>query len=472
MHLDYLLAWLLPLLAGSGVCCLLQADVRVAGRQAALLGSGWIAGVYAAAVVAGLTARADTAHAFAIASPWLAVLAVLTWGGVLLRTRFRTAQLRAAGMHVPMASLARVAWWLLATAIVVRLLMIGDEAALRPVFPWDAWSAWSVKPKSWMLLGRADPFVSLSDWLSDPAGALRTAATWNYPEWLAWIEIWFASAAGGWNDPLVDVAWCGALASLALAAYGYWRGAGLAALPAIALVYALVSLPLLEAHVALAGYADLWVGVTLGLAVLAWSRWLMFRERGQWLLGVAFAACLPAIKLEGAIWLGVFAAIVALELIPSRWRLRAVAVVAGALAIGLLSGGFSVPVPGLGWVGVAWGKLTIPAMPAFELKWHPVGEATLASLFALPNWHLLWYAFPLVVLWRWRSLQRDPAVRMLGLLVAAQFILLFVLFFFTTAAAWAEDFTSANRLVLQIVPCVFAFVAALLREPPQASAVR
>jgi hypothetical protein len=56
---------------------------------------------------------------------------------------------------------------------------------------------------------------------------------------------------------------------------------------------------------------------------------------------------------------------------------------------------------------------------------------------------------------------------MLGLLLSAQFGLLFVLFFFTAAAAWAEDFTSANRLVLQVVPCVFAFVAALLRDTPR-----
>jgi hypothetical protein len=347
--------------------------------------------------------------------------------------------------------------------------MIGAEAALRPVFPWDAWSAWAVKPKSWMLLGRADEYVPLSTWLSDPAAPLRTNATWNYPEWLAWIEVWFASAAGGWNEPLVDVAWCGAFASLALAAYGYWRGSGLKPLGALGLTYALVSLPLLETHVALAGYADLWVSVTLGLAVFAWSRWLMFRERGQWLLGIAFAACLPALKLEGAIWLLAFAAIVALELLPARWRWRVAALVVAAFAIGLLAGGFSIPVPGLGWVRIGWGRLTIPGIPPFELVWHPVGEATLSSLFVLPNWHLLWYALPLIVIWRWRTLCRDHAARMLGLLVSAQLGLLFVLFFFTAAAAWAEDFTSASRLVLQIVPCVFAFVAALLRDAPRAS---
>jgi hypothetical protein len=469
MRTDYLLAWLLPLLLGAGICRLLLADARFAGRHVALLGSGWVAGVYVAALGACLTGSMDTRQAFTIALPRLAGLAAIAWGAVLLRRRFAPVPLRTPATRDAISTLARVAWWMLLAVIVVRLLMLGAEAALRPVFPWDAWSAWAVKPKSWMLLGRADEYVPLSTWLTDPAASVRTNAAWNYPEWLAWIEVWFASAAGGWNEPLVDVAWCGAFTALAMAAYGYWRGAGLAPLVALGLTYALVSLPLLETHVALAGYADLWVGVTLGLAVFAWSRWLMFRERGQWLLGIAFAACLPALKLEGAIWLLVFAAIVALELLPGRWRLRIAALAIATLAIGLLAGGFSVPVPGLGWVRIAWGKLMIPGIPPFELAWHPVGEATLSSLFALPNWHLLWYVLPLVVIWRWRVLLRDHAARMLGLLLSAQLGLLFVLFFFTAASAWAEDFTSANRLVLQIVPCVFAFVAALLRQPPQPS---
>ena len=472
MRIDYLLAWLLPLLAGAGICRLLQADARFAGRHAVLLGSGWVAGVYVAALLACLTGSMDTRHAFASALPRLAGLAAIAWGMVLLRRRFVRVTPGMPATRDAVGTVARVAWWLLLAVIVVRLLMLGAEAALRPVFPWDAWSAWAVKPKSWMLLGRADQYVPLSTWLTDPVASVRTNATWNYPEWLAWIEVWFASAAGGWNEPLVDAAWCGAFAALALAAYGYWRGAGLAPLVALGLAYALVSLPLLETHVALAGYADLWVGVTLGLAVLAWSRWLMFRERGQWLLGMAFAACLPALKLEGAIWLLVFAAIVALELLLARWRWRVAALVVAMFAIGLLAGGFSVPVPGLGWVQIAWGRLTIPGIPPFELAWHPVGEATLSSLFVLPNWHLLWYALPLVAIWRWRVLCRDHAARMLGLLLSVQFGVLFVLFFFTAAAAWAEDFTSANRLVLQIVPCVFAFIAALLRPSPQPSAAR
>jgi hypothetical protein len=43
------------------------------------------------------------------------------------------------------------------------------------------------------------------------------------------------------------------------------------------------------------------------------------------------------------------------------------------------------------------------------------------------------------------------------------FAFLFALFFFTTASVWAQDFTSANRLILQLVPSLFVLAAVLLR---------
>jgi hypothetical protein len=472
MRVDYLLAWLLPLFAGAGLLRLFQSRWNTPGALAAALGAGWIGGVFIAANVARVLGREDTLRAFDAAWCWMAALAACAWlASAFVWMRMR-AQHSIARVPVSATPARRVLWWLLLLVIVVRLLLIGDEASLRPVFPWDAWSAWALKPKSWMLLGRADTYVSMFDWLSDPSAPTRTAATWNYPELLAWVQVWFASAAGGWNEPMVNVAWCGALAAFALAAYGYWRGLGLSQLLSIGLVYVVVSLPLLDTHAALAGYADLWLGITLGLATLAWSRWLVTRERGQWLLAVAFAACLPLIKLEGAVWLFAFSVAVMLDLIAARWRWRVAGLVVAMFAIGLIVGGFSLPIPGLGWVHIEWGRVSIPSIPTFELAWHPVGDAMLASLFTLPNWHLLWYAAPLIVAWRWRMLVRDHASRMVGLMVAMQLGFLFVLFFFTSAAAWAEDFTSANRLILQIVPALFAFIALLLRDAPQASASR
>ena len=459
---NYIAAWVLPLLAGSGVWAALHGGLRNRSDLAGAIGAGWLIGVFVAAQCARWTAQVDTAHAFAHAWPWVAAIGTVAW--IVAVVRMRKASVRfvfAERDLVPSngARWLRGLWWILLLLIVTRLLVIGDEASMRPVFPWDAWSAWSIKPKAWFLAGRVEPYVPMINWLADPSAAVRTAGAWSYPELLAWIQLWFASAVGAWNEPLVDLAWCGALSAFALAAYGYWRAFALSPWISLGLVYALVSLPLIDAHVALAGYADLWVAITLGLAVLAWTRWLILRERGQWVLAVALALCLPAIKLEGTVWLVAFLAVVALDLVPDRRRLRVA--IAAALVLGVVA--FVGLLYAFGVFRLVTGGVEIPSLGMFELGWHSVGGAMVASLFTLPNWHLLWYLVPVLLILRWRRLREDRAAGLLGLLLLIDAAFLFVLFFLTGAGAWAQDFTSANRLILQIVPSVFVLASVLLR---------
>jgi hypothetical protein len=449
----YIAAWLLPVLIGGGIWAALRGPLREPGDIAATIGAGWLIGVFAAAACARAVASADTARTFALTWPWCVGIGAIAWGVAFLRSRGTS--LRPLLAIRASSGAGRWLWWLALLLIVTRMLLIGDEASLRPVFPWDAWSAWSTKPKAWFLSGHAEPYVSMIEWLANPQLAVRTAAAWNYPELLAWVQLWFASAAGGWNEPLVDVAWCGALVAFALAAYGYWRALGLAPWLVMLLVYGLISLPLVDAHVALAGYADLWVAITLGFAVLAWTRWLAFRDPAQLALAVAVALALPAIKLEGTVWLAVFLAAVAFDLVP-RWRWR-FALVLGAIAV---AGVLAVTSRS---IHVGWNRIEIPSLGTFELAWHGVGGAMLESLFTLPNWHLLWYAVPVLLVLRRARLRTDRAARLLGLTLLIDFAFLFVLFFFTTASAWAQDFTSANRLILQLVPSVFVLAAVLLR---------
>ena len=450
----YFVAWLLPALVGGGLWLALRGGVRAAGDASAAIGFGWLIGVFLAAECARLVAKASTSHVFASTWAWLAAIGVAAWIVAIARMRRMPARVRVS--ESPQSIALRVAWWLLVLWIVVRLVSIGEEASLRPVFPWDAWSAWSTKPKTWFILGHYEPYVSMLDWLSHPKDALRTAASWSYPELLAWVELWFASAAQFWNEPLVGVAWCGALGAFALAAYGYWRAIGLGAWMALALVYGVVSLPLIDAHVALAGYADLWMAVTLGLATLAYARWLILRERGQWVLAVAMALLLPSIKLEGMVWLLAFGAVVVVELVRSRKLSRAALGVVGVLvAVALMAG--------LASLSFGWKQVEIPSGGTFALAWHGVGSALLASLFTLPNWHLFWYLVPVLLVARRRRFRFDGAARLIGLMLLIDFAFLFGLFFLTTASLWAQDFTSANRLILQLVPSVFVLAAVLLR---------
>ncbi|HET9033919.1 MAG TPA: hypothetical protein VFN25_13575 [Dokdonella sp.] len=467
MSLGYCLAWLLPWVTGAGICLALNRGRRLPGDLAAAAGTGFLLGLFLAAVLGKLLALENTGATFARVAPWLAGIGILAWAAVFaFRHPSRSPSLLASADGF----VGRLLWFLLLAAILIRLDAIVAEALLRPTFPWDAWSAWAVKPKAWFLLGHHVVYVPIQEWLARPAADLRTSAIWDYPELLAWIQIWFASAAGGWNEPLINAVWTGVLGAIGLASYGHWRALGIRPGLSMLLVYGLLSLPLLDAHAALAGYADLWLAAAFGMAVLCWLRWVRQRNPGQLVLALLFAVCLPLIKLEGAVWLMLFAAVALLGLLSRRLRWIVLAALVVCIGVGIALGGFHVPIFGLGWVHVSWGQVTIPALGELDLYWRPVGSEMLSGLLTLPNWHLLWYLVPLVVLLRWRVFVADRSARSLSTLVAACVAFLFVLFFFTDASAWAENYTSANRLVLHVVPAVFTLMALLLADTNVVSA--
>ena len=463
------LAWVLPLFAGSGIYAAINRGVSGRGEIAAALGNGLVIGWFTTAFLVSLLAADDTGSAFARVAPWLTGLGMLAW---ILAFVLRARASSAPSGTPPLAMIWRVAWWLLLALIAARLVLLGSEALLRPTFPWDAWSAWAIKPKTWFLLDHFVPYVDPATWLGHPAVDARTSAVWSYPHLLAWVQVWMASASGGWIETNINLAWTGVLAALALASYGQWRAIGVDRRLAMGLVYALVSLPLLGAHAALAGYADLWLAATFGMATLAWLRWIRRREAGQLVLAIAFALCLPLVKLEGAVWLLVFSIIVVLDLLPVRWRWRVVAIAAALIVLGVALGGFVFPMLGLGWVRVDWGQVIVPALGELDLHWRPVGTAMLSGLLTLPNWHLLWYALVAVLAWRWRVFAKDRASASLGALLGVCVVFLFVLFFFTDASAWAQNHTSANRLILHLVPSVFSLLAVLLANSTQGFEVK
>ena len=467
MSLAYALAWLLPWATGTGICLALNRGRRRPGDLAMALGGGFVLGLFVAAGLASVVAAERTAEAFARTAPWLAAIGLLGWvAAIMLRDREKP--------RVPGDTLGlgwRIAWAVLLAAILLRLGLLASEALLRPTFPWDAWSAWSVKPKAWFLLGHHVPYVPIGQWLAEPGAVERTAAIWDYPELLAWIEIWFASAAGSWNEPLINIVWTGVLGAIGLASYGQWRACGVRPGIAMVLVYALLSLPLLDVHAALAGYADLWLSAAFGLSVLGWLRWMRHGENGQLALAWMFALSMPLIKLEGSVWLIAFALVMLLGLLPGRLRWMLVAGGSATAALLIALGGFKVPIFGLGWVHVTWGELVIPALGTLDLHWRSVGTAILAGLLTLPNWHLLWYLVPVIVILRWPVLAKDRATRSVASLLGLCAAFLFVLFFFTDASAWAENYTSTNRLILHIVPALFSLLALLLASldpaPPE-----
>ena len=465
MSTTYLFAWFVAIAAGMLAAFWLSASTR-AGRVATVCGYGIVFGMLLAAAATALTARADTAQAWIHAAPWLAAFAVGFSALAYWLQRHMAAPRPAESDDEAAGYWPRVAAIVALASLIWRGSILASEVLLRPTFPWDAWDAWAVKSKTWYLLGHYAAYVSPGEWLAHPDAELYTGPTWDYPSTLSWMQVWFASAAGDWIEPLANLPWVALWVGLLLGHYGQWRALGLDRTRALIFVYVLGSLPLLTMHVALAGYADLWVATIFGFGVLSWLRWQEQRDGAQLFLALTCAVTLSLLKHEGIVWCLMLLLAIVFATLSSRWRWRSAWIAAAGLIIAAVIGQSHVLFAAIGWVRSGSHVVDIPVIGSLTLAWHkPAAIGIVRSLFVQSNWHLLWWLVGPILVWRWRVLRASDALSVCALLLLACFGLLFFLFVFTDAASWAESYTAVNRLIMHITPAVVSLLALLLREP-------
>jgi hypothetical protein len=444
-------AWVLMILLGLGLWAGIGRWPGGRGALSAALGHGVVLGLAACATILWLPSLLGWPVLPASAWSWPAVLALplaaLVWWR---RPRATSASAFVADAPCP--------WWLLAVVAVllgVRAVWVFDEAWLRPLFAWDGWVAWSAKARAWMLSGQATDFVSASDWLAAGGQGVRTSLAPGYPELPSWIQVWLASAGGGWTDRVVNLAWPLLWLAMLAGCHGQWRALALPAAPAVVALYVLGSLPLINVHAALPGYADLWLGTCLVFAALAWLRYRERGEPGQLHLALVFTAMLPLLKHEGAVWASGLLAVMlwfALERRSRWWRLAAAG---GAVAIAVAAS----------WLlDLGWWQLLTELLAGFgqQQTWSVMAAMT-RGMFGQDNWHLLWYLLPAAIAWRWRVLRAMPELAGLTFALVAGLVLILLLFTLSEAGRWAESFTAVNRLVLQLAPLAVTVMALAMR---------
>jgi hypothetical protein len=184
-------------------------------------------------------------------------------------------------------------------------------------------------------------------------------------------------------------------------------------------------------------------------------------KRGPFVLAALFALLLPAVKLEGAIWLALLAGAMLYARMPLRLR-RMALIVAPLIGAGVVVAYL------LRWPLVApvLDRIGLSADTGLLLQHAPaVIGAAADGLFSQYNWHLFWIALALTLIVRFAKLRQSPPLRYLGLFLLLGSAFLFALFVLTPAGKWAESYTAVNRLSLQIVPAMLVFAALLWREP-------
>jgi hypothetical protein len=190
-------------------------------------------------------------------------------------------------------------------------------------------------------------------------------------------------------------------------------------------------------------------------------------RRGPLVLAALFALLLPAVKLEGMIWLVLLAGTMLYAWMPLRFR-RIALVLAPAIGVGSVVAYFlRMPL-----IAPALDRIGLSADTGALLAHAPaVIGAAAEGLFSQYNWHLFWIAVALTLAVRFAKLRESAPLRFLGLFLLLGSVFLFALFVLTPAGKWAESYTAVNRLSLQIVPAMLVFAALLWREPAPSEAI-
>ncbi len=331
--------------------------------------------------------------------------------------------------------------------IILRFAGLGLEIIWRPLFAWDAWNQWATKARVWYELGRLVPFVPADIWLSSGTTQAYTDSAPHYPATIPLLQVWMSYSLGRWDDSLMNLPWLQCGIALGLAFYGQARLWGVSPLTAMIFTYFLLSLPLLDTHIALAGYADLFMATVYGLAAMAFFHWARTRDHRQGLLALLLVLSCSLIKIPGQIWMLTFLPALWVALMPRTGMIgMAVLAMLGAAALFLLD---RTQLVILGYT--------------LHTEFSPVGESILKNVFVMDNWHMFWYLF--IVLWLFALAHLFSApLRVMTILVLTDFYFLAIVFFFSKVHVWVADFSTLNRALLHIVPMLMFYMMVLYRE--------
>ncbi len=435
-----------------------SARLDAPGEVAWMVGIGAFVGAFALTLWMRVLALAGVPFGYAsIGAPLAAaavVLGYLGWRTVrhTLRGVCAGMALRLAGEGLPRAQ--RVVWLALIAWIVIRFALLFAEVIWRPVYPWDTWIQWATKSRVWYEMQTIVPFARTVEWFATPGAAWFDASP-EYPATVPLLQVWANVALGRWDDALMNLSWWVLGVGLMLAIYGHLRCEGFGLLTALAGSWAVNSLPLLNVHIALAGYADLPLAAWFALGTLAALRFARTRATGDAIIALVLLAALPTIKKPGLVWALTVMPGLLVAFVP-RYAMRVLGIGFVLAVLTLLYLAQSSPVV-LGY--------------RLHLDFAPAWSALFESYFLLGNWHLLWYAFVAAVLLERRRLL-SPELAPFTAIVATGLFFLFIVFGFTNARAWVADLTTVNRATLHLAPLVAVWTLVVLRHWARGLAAR
>ena len=433
---------ILALMLGAGITALLIR--RGPGAVATIAGYGYVLGSIAVALVLRALSFIGIPWSFWLPASIAVVLSIVAFA--LAKSKW---------LNVPPTVADDIAAWqrwlvvLLWALVCVHVALALVEALLRPLFPWDAAAQWATKARVWFHYRRIVPFVDDMTWIG-LAGDVFTDAHPTYPGTVPLFQVWAALAWGSFDDATMNVGWPLFLAAAALGIYGGLRRLAFSSLPAVAVAYLVASLPFVDVHAALAGYADLAVAVVYAFAWLAFAAWTRERTLHNAALTLLCMFCLPLLKTPGWIWLAtLLPGIAALYL--SRTTLRWLAAAGAILVLCVV-------------VYASYVRPVIIIGYQIAPQQARVIDALVGNFFLFANWHLLGFLLPFAIFAARRALF-VPVMLPVTIVAGTAVVALTIVFFFTSASLEGVGaYTTVNRAALHVVPALVVYVAILWCE--------
>ena len=445
-----------PLVLGVALLAALRARSVVAddaGLVPWTIGAGFVVGVLALTALMRIDALVGVPFGWlSVGAPALVLALALAWTA----RRAPVAAIACGAVRTlgarDFARRARLAWFVLLAWIAVRAAMLLVEVASRPLYAWDAWSAWATKAKAYFAMRTLVPFVDLATWSAATTPAWYDAQPMQ-PATLPLVQAWIASAIGAWDDASVALPWWLFFVALVLIVYGEVRRRGAPPLHALVAAWLVATLPLAGMQAALAGYADLPLAAAFTLGALAGVRAARTRAPIDIAAAAAALLSLALYKASGLAWIAVALPGLAAAALGRPWHKRlAVVVLVAAVAIAGIAARFP---------KLAIGQVSFAYLPSWELY---VMESVL-----LANWHLVALGLAGTLVLRYKRVV-DADMAPLTLILATAAVWIATLVAFPSLRLWGADYLGLNRATLVVVPFALAWMAIAMLDAPVVAA--
>ena len=281
---------LLPWVAGTyAVRALWRRAPAVPGVLA--VGYGYLVGAFVATCTMRALSLAGMRWNLPVLAGAMIVLGAIAWW---LARRTAPADRPAPGLRQALAAEAVDLRWLFRIAlalVAIRLAGLAVDVLAAPLRGYDQWAHRPTQARVWFEHGRMVPFVSSDMWLARGDPALFTDGNPGHPGTIPLLQAWTATFLGAWNESLINLPWIALAIALPVAFFAQARLAGASAPLAMVAAWLLMSLPVLDGHIAVAGAADIFMGAAYGLAAMAAWRWSVTREAPMaWLAAIVAGA--------------------------------------------------------------------------------------------------------------------------------------------------------------------------------------